>query len=285
MGTFFAAHAAAAGRDVVACARRPFDRYVVESPEAPTEAPATVLTDPAEWRAAPADLVLVTTKANQTEGAAGWLAAVAGPGSAVVVVQNGIEGEARVRPHVSPDSAVLPAVVYCGSELVEPGRIRHTSRGQLIVADGAPAQQLAAAFAGTPVDITVLDDRGYRTEAWRKLGLNVVLNGLTALTGRTMEVLRRPDIAEIASALLSECWTVARAEGADLPQNAADKFIAGLPTMPGDGATSMLYDRRAGRPTEHDALYGGVMRTADRHGIATPTHRLIAALIAAGDPV
>lgn len=284
MGTFFAAHAAAAGRDVVACARRPFTRYVVESPEAPTEAPANVLTDPADWSGAAADLVLVTTKANQTDGAAGWLKAVAGPDTAVVVVQNGIEGEARVRPFVG-DAAVLAAVVYCGSELVEPGRIRHMARGQLIVSAGSPAQRLADAFAATPVDITVLDEAGYLTEAWRKLGLNVVLNGLTALTGRTMEVLRRPDVAEIAAALLTECWTVARAEGAALPQSAADRFIEGLPNMPRDGATSMLHDRRAGRPTEHDALYGGVMRAAARHGIATPTHRLLAALIAAGDPV
>jgi len=44
----------------------------------------------------------------------------------------------------------------------------------------------------------------YRTEAWRKLGINVMANGVTALTGRPIGGLCRLDIALLAGGLLLE---------------------------------------------------------------------------------
>jgi 2-dehydropantoate 2-reductase len=46
----------------------------------------------------------------------------------------------------------------------------------------------------------------------------------------------------------------------------------------------MLYDRRAGRPTEHDAIYGAVVRAARRLGLDAPLARAMQTLLAAGDP-
>ena len=43
------------------------------------------------------------------------------------------------------------------------------------------------------------------------------------------------------------------------------------------------HERLAGRPTEHDALYGAVIRAGARHGIATPFAETVSALLAAGD--
>jgi 2-dehydropantoate 2-reductase len=59
--------------------------------------------------------------------------------------------------------------------------------------------------------------------------------------------------------------------------------MEGVARMPVDGATSMYYDRMAGRPTEHDALYGAVVRAGARHGIPTPFAETVAALLAGGD--
>ena len=46
----------------------------------------------------------------------------------------------------------------------------------------------------------------------------------------------------------------------------------------------MLQDRRAGRATEHDALYGAIVRAGRRHGIPTPLCEVFDTLLAAGDP-
>ena len=282
VGGFFAAHLAGIGCDVVSCGRRPFDRYVVTSSIAPVEAPARTVTDPSQLDGTnPVDWVLVGVKAHHTEGAAPWFDRRCGPATSVVVLQNGVEGDERLRPFVH-GAEVVAAVVYCGAELTAPGRIRHTNAGTLIVPAGrSVSERLAELFAGSGARIKLSDD--YLTEAWRKLGINVLANGVTALTRQTMGVLRRPDVAQLAERLLDECWTVARAVGASLSTDDVTRVMDGVARMPVEGATSMYYDRMAGRPTEHDALYGAVVRAGARHGIPTPFAETVAALLAGGD--
>ena len=281
VGGFFAAHLAAAGRDVVACARRPFDRYVVESETAPVEgAPAHVVTSPGELgESEPVDWVLVGVKAHQTEGAAPWLDRLCGPETSVVVMQNGVEGESRLAPYAN-GGEVVAAVVYCGASLPEPGHVRHTSTGWLIVPERPISHRLAELFDGTGAGIRISDD--YATEAWRKLGINVMANGVTALTRQPMRVFRRPDVSTLGFRLLDECWTVARAEGASLTSEQA-RVVMERMAQAGDERSSTLQDRLVGRPTEHDALYGAVIRAGARHGIATPYAETVSALLAAGD--
>lgn len=280
VGTFFAAHLAAIDRAVVACVRRPFETYVVESETAPVSVPAAVLTDPSQV-AEPSKWVLVGVKAHQTAGAAGWLDALCDASTKVVAMQNGVEAVERLTPFVN-GAEVIPSVVYCGAELLEPGHIRHSSNGFLIVAESASAHALRELFAGSVAEIRVSTD--FVTDEWRKLGINTVANGITALTSRRMEVLGAPGIAGVAARILHECWTVARALGADLTQEVADELVANLAATRADGGTSMLWDRLAGRATEHDALYGAVVRHGARLGIPTPTNETILALLAATSP-
>lgn len=279
VGTFFAAHLAAAGRDVIACARRPFDEYVVDSATAPVRAPAQVLTDPGQVEA-PVDWVLVAVKAHQTEGASAWFRNLCGEGTIAVAVQNGVEGEERLAPLVGP-AKVAAAVVYCGAELLAPGHIRHDSAGYLILPDKDESHRLAEVFVGTGAQVRI--SASYADEAWRKLGINVVLNGITALTDQPISVIGRPDVRALGRRVLQECWAVARAEGAGLTDDDIDPLLDAFAQS--SGVTSMLQDRRAGRSTEHDALYGAVIRLGRRHGIVTPIHETLAALVAAGDPV
>ncbi len=280
VGCFFAAHLAAAGHEVVACARRPFDRYLVESDEAPVAAPATVVVDPEQLDGDPFDWVLVAVKAHQSAGAAPWFDRVCGTGTVVVALQNGIEAVERLAPFVA-GAPVLDSVVYCGAELIEPGRVRHTSNSRLIVPDVAESHRLAELYRGTPVTIDISAD--HRRSAWVKLGINVVANGLSALTGQPMAVLAEAEIAEVAAALLTEVLTVGRAEGVELELDGVEQTIALLAAVP-SGRTSMLHDVEAGRPTEHDALHGAVIRAGRRHGIPTPYTDTIHALLAALTP-
>ncbi len=278
VGTFFAAHLASTGRDVIACARRPFTDYVVESDVAPTSGPATVATDPAMVEG-PVEWVLVGVKAHQSEGAAGWLDRLCGPDTVVVAMQNGVEAETRLEPYIN-GARVLAAVVYCGGTLVAPGYTRNTGGGRLIVPDIDESHRLAELFAGSSAMIQ--PDPGHKTEQWRKLGINVAVNGITALTDKPLSVAGDGPARTVAHSILSECWTVARAEGADPLVDTIERTLDGFATS-ARGNTSMRQDRASGRPTEHDALYGAVVRFGQKHGIPTPINEAVGALIAAGD--
>ena len=277
VGGVFAAHLSSV-HDVVACVRRRFDEYRIDSDEIPFRGPALAVTDIEQlpWDG-PADAVFVAVKSHHTEGAARWFEPLCGPDTVVVVMQNGIEGRERLEPYVD-GATVVPAVVYCGAELLEPGHIRHTSRSRLIVADDPAGERVRELCEATPLQID--PSPNFTRSAWVKLGLNSVANGLTALTGKPMEVIGEPGITDIARDLLTECWTLGRLEGADLDIDGIPQVLAGMAKGVG-GRTSMLQDREAGRPTEHDAIHGAVLRKGARHGVETPTTRIVHDLLAA----
>lgn len=276
VGTFFAASWAAADHGVLVCARRPFTTLVVESATRPLQVATHVVTD-ATAIDGPYPWVVLAVKAHQTAGARDWLARLCDERTTVVVLQNGVEAVERVAPF-SRGAAIVPAVVYCAAELLEPGRIRHDAYRSLIVPDSPGGQRFAEGFGDSHTIVRPEPD--FLTHAWRKLGSNVAMNGLTALTGRTTEIASDEAVASVAGALVAECWSVAAAEGAALDPADGPALVAQFATRPPVG-TSMLYDRRAGRPTEHDALYGAVLRGARKHGIPTPVTDVVAALLAA----
>ena len=279
VGVYFGAHLAAAGHEVVACARRAFTDYRVDSPTDPVAGPATVVTDPSQLDGRPFDWVLVGVKAHQTAGAADWISATCGPGAVAVVLQNGVEGVERVQPFVT-GATILNSVVYCGAELLTPGHINHQSAGFLWLPDCPDAHRLADLSAPS---VSFRPTSTFQTELWRKLGINAAFNGITALTLRNISVVADPPVQALARAVLSEAWTIAREEGAELTDADVDSFLAGAVKIPQGSKTSMLQDRVAGRPTEWDALQGAVVRFGVKHGVATPYTTTLATLLEAGD--
>ena len=122
IGGVAAACLAAAGRhEVVACARRPLPRLVLERPGGEDDVALNALTDPAQ--AAPVDWVLLATKAQDTPSAAPWLAHLCRPSTRVAVLQNGIDHAARVAP-LAGGATVVPAIVYYNGERLGADRVR-----------------------------------------------------------------------------------------------------------------------------------------------------------------
>ena len=276
IGGFFAAKLHEAGHPVTLCVRTPIARLVLEQAGVPREARVRIATDPAG--AAPAAWVFVATKAQDTAGAEHWVRALSGSGTTVVVLQNGIDQAERVRPF-APGATVVPAVVYCGAERVAPGHVVHHQSSRLVVPEGEAGAHLAALFAGTGVEVVLTPD--YRTASWRKLLANVAANPLTALTLRRMGVLREPEMGALAEKLLAEAVAVGRAAGADLTPEDASSVLDWQRRLDAGAGTSMLYDRLAGQPLEHEYITGAVVRTADRHGVDVPLNRAILALLRA----
>ena len=58
-----------------------------------------------------------------------------------------------------------------------------------------------------------------------------------------------------------------------------ERTLAFYDALPPDTGSSMLFDRLAGRPLEHQGLTGAVVRAADRHGLEVPLNRAILALL------
>ena len=284
IGGVLAALAHERGHRVAVAVRTPFDvlrvRSGADGPE--REVPVAVRTDPATTGRA--EYVVVATKAQHTASAAEWLATTTGPGTVVVVAQNGVDQERRVDGLVHPEAVVVPAVVEIGAEAVAPGRITHHGYGRLRVPDGPWVPGLQALVGGGDDGVRVTGSPDIRTDAWRKLISNAVANPITALTGRRNDVLSEDATADLVLGLAREVVAVARAEGADLSEDDVTALRRHYATMPPGFGTSMLYDRLAGRPLEHEYLTGAVVGAGERHGVPTPLNRTVLTLLRAIAP-
>jgi 2-dehydropantoate 2-reductase len=291
IGGIIAGSLAAAGRNVLACVRTPFDRLVLERPEGRVEVAPRVLTDPTG--AGVADWVLVATKTHETASAAPWLCRLCGPATRVAVLQNGIDRAAAVAAFAGP-AAVMQAIVYYNGERLGSGqarlhqvRLRHAGDRDLAVLDDDLGRDFADLLDGVPLVVERVGD--LRTLLWRKLLLNVTVNPVTALTLQRQAVSQRDDIQALYRAILTEAVAVAAADGARLGAEDVERTVATLLGYPPDAGTSMYFDRLAGRPLEVEALTGALVAAGERHDIAVPLNRALLALLravnaAAGEP-
>lgn len=273
IGGCVAAAAASCGHQVTLCVRTPIDQLVVEYETGPVTVDAEIATDPSTVSIV--DWVLVATKSQDTASAAPWLSRLCGPSTVVVLLQNGLGQQDQL----APLKRVLPAVVYIAAERVSPGRVVHRSDSRIAVPAGSDGATFAALLRRSSVTVVQVED--FITECWRKVLGNVAANPITALTMRRMEVFQRPDIIELARALLTEAMTVARADGARLSDVDVDEMLDVYAQFNGDSGTSMLYDRVAGRELEHEAITGAVVSLAERYGIDVPLNRVILTLLRA----
>ncbi|WP_375461137.1 2-dehydropantoate 2-reductase [uncultured Enterovirga sp.] len=276
IGGYLAGELVTAGRDVTLCVRTPFDRLTIESGGTTRDVEVRLATDPGEVR--PVRWILLTTKAQDTAGAQPWLEALTGPGTTLVVVQNGVDHVERAGP-VAGSARIVPAIIYCSVERDRPGHVVHHGAARMIVPTSEASAGFAQLFAGTAFEI--VEEQDFVTAAWRKLCNNLVGNAITALTLRRGIVFQEAAVLDLAREILLEALAVSRAEGARLTRTEIDQSHAGLGRFGPEAGTSMLYDRLAGRPLEHEALTGALVRAADRHGIPVPVNRTLLALLGA----
>lgn len=276
IGGYLAASLAEAGREVTLCVRTPFDTLTIESEGETRAVPVRIATDPAEVK--PVRWILLTTKSQDTESAAPWIAALSGPGTILVVVQNGIGHVERTSP-IAAGAEIVPAIIWCSVERTRPGHIVHHGAKRMVVPEGRAGEAFARLFEGT--GFTIEESEDFTTVAWGKLIGNLVANALTALTLRRTVIFENPAILTLSHKILAEAIAVARAEGAKLSGEDADRVYKGLGRFGANAGTSMLYDRLSGRPLEHRYLTGALLDAADRHGIDAPVNRTLYALLEA----
>lgn len=273
IGGVLAAAAADAGHEVELRVRTPFDVLMVQHGESETVVAASVSSTPA---GPVADVVFVVVKATDTASVTPHLAAICGPDTLTVAVQNGLDQAARMAASLPAGAGpVSPAIAYIAAEKVGPGKIHHI-HGNLLMCPAEYAARVAEAV-NPSVRVRPIDD--FVTESWRKLMANLLGNPITAITLRHMDVMRSPGIAELARNVLLETVAVARAEGANLTDDEMEQVLEGVARYGPETASSMLYDRQAGRPMEHHYLTGEVVRRGAAHGIPVPVNAALLALL------
>jgi 2-dehydropantoate 2-reductase len=266
-----------AGQDVTMCVRERIDRLVLQWGDAePVALPAISTADPSAVHSQ--DWVLVATKAQDTGSVQPWLDNAAGPGTVIVLLQNGIDHASRLGP-LAQDVAVLPALVHINLEPLARGEARQRAGCEIAVPAGDEGSRLAGLFEGTAIRIRL--EKDFRAAAWRKLLGNVAHNPILALTDRRVDVFEEPDVRALAAKLISEAAAVAVAEGVNVSEKDIHDIVSGLGALPADAGNSMLFDRLRGRALESEFITGAVVQAGRNTGIPTPLNEAVLALLRA----
>jgi 2-dehydropantoate 2-reductase len=228
-----------------------------------------------------ADLVLVCVKTHQTESILDDLTEAIGDNTVVIPLQNGVESDEQLAARFGR-SRVLPAAVYVGATLDEPGVVSQAAPARISIGarPGFDERRLAAiheTLAATGQVVQVSPD--IQRERWRKLMWNASFNTVSAVTLRTpAELLALAETRALLMAIMSEVVAVARAQGIDLQRSDVDEHIAWTERASGI-RTSTMVDRERGRTMEADALIGVVVRKGREAGVTTPASETLYALM------
>jgi len=243
---------------------------------------------------ASADIILVTTKSQDTAEAARTISAHAKKDAIIISFQNGVSNPSVLRAELS--QSVLGAVVPFNVTGTGPGRFHCGTEGDLTVENinGASLKNLQALFAKAGQGLVISDD--ILAVQWGKLLVNLV-NAFNTLTGGTLRAgLIQRDYRRALALILEEGLGVVRGAGIEpaafgkvdaptmikilrLPNFIYKVIMNKIVKIDAAARSSMLDDLEMGRVSEIDYLQGEIVRLAQKTGQSSPYNKTILSLV------
>jgi 2-dehydropantoate 2-reductase len=228
-----------------------------------------------------ADLVLFCVKTTDNAAMASALAPVLSPGALVVSMQNGVDNIEQIRAAAKIEA--LPAAVYVAVSVPEPGRVKHISRGDLVVGPDSPeTRRVAEIFSRANIGCRISDN--ITGELWTKLFWNCALNAVSALgSARYGRIKDHDEARALIQAIVDEVLAVARAANIEPPgvedRQAAFAGAMRIATQMAGAFSSTAQDVQRGKPTEIDSLNGYIARRGKELGVPTPVNHALFTLV------
>ncbi len=226
----------------------------------------------------PADVVLFAVKLWDTEAAGESCKPLVGPDTAVIMLQNGVDGVARLAPILGSD-AVFSGVAYISAFIKNPGKIRHHGNfARLQFEESAELKAFYDACGRAGFDAEMPGN--IELAQWQKFVFLVGLSGATTVTRKGIgAIVADPDCHRLLRNLMEETAAVGRAHGVALPDDYAADRMAYAEGLPPDIKASTLDDLEHGKRLEVDWLSGEVSRLGAALGVPTPTNDAVYAAL------
>jgi 2-dehydropantoate 2-reductase len=222
------------------------------------------------------DLVLLSCKAYDLEGAVRSLAPAVGPGTVILPLLNGMGHLDPLDQRFGGDR-VLGGLCLISSTLDGDGRILHLNELHTLVfgerdgADTARLAAIAAAFEGVRTEARA--SRAVVHEMWEKWMFIASVAGITCLLRAPVGDIVAAGAADLATGLLGECAAIAAAHGFT-PGAAVLERSRAMLTAPGSPlAASMFRDVERKAPIEGSHIVGDLLRRGQVRSVPAPLLR------------
>ena len=218
--------------------------------------------------AAPFDLVLLSCKAYDLDGAMASFAKAVGPRTAILPLLNGMRHLDVLAARFGADRllgglCVISATLDADGDIVHLNDLHSLTFGELDGKRSARIEAIASTLSGAGYEARLSDT--IRQEMWEKWIFIASAAGITCLMRAAIGDIVAAGAANLATGLLDECAAVAAAEGFPPRSPFLERIRATLSYAPGSLMTaSMLRDIESGKRVEAEAILGDLLRRAAR---------------------
>src|SRR5262245_1910433 len=281
VGGYFGARLAAASNDIAFIARGRHlaamrqQGLTLESPQGNLHIRDALFTDDLS-QVGIVDLVLFCVKSYDTQATAAQLASLIGDHTMILSLQNGVDNADKIAQRWG-HQRTLAGVVYIGSQLLQPGKIKHSSGGRIVFgeSDGKVQEStqavesiLSSARISCEVSKAILNIQ------LRKLLWNAPFCAISCLTRTNVkEIVESDSLTKLALDCMMEVRQAAQAQAIDLDPALFEETLNFSKSL-GDFKPSMLQEIEAGKPLEYEAFNGIVVGLLGRMGKQAPTNQV-----------
>lgn len=223
----------------------------------------------------PFDLIILTCKAYQLDGAMDAIAPAVGDETAIIPLLNGMKQIDTLQARFGADK-VLGGTTYIGArvdaetgDIVHFGDFHRIAYGELDKSRSPRVEAFASLNESMKFDIDLQDD--ILQTMWDKFAMLCAMSSVNTLTRATVgEILDTPSGHEFLTAALEECRDTAAALDHTVSEKTIATYQKMFSTRGSKFASSMLRDVQAGNPTEGDHIIGDMVDRAQAAGLHTP---------------
>lgn len=230
-----------------------------------------------------ADIILLCVKSYDLESVAKQLDSYISDDTVIIPLLNGIDIVERIRTQTSK-GIVLPACVYVGTNITEPGIVTQRGGNGIMLCGKSPTsefdpKQLCSLFAEMGIKYEAYDDP--YPAIWKKYVFIAAFGLITAYSHKTLaEVITDPSLKAKVTQIMEEIIAIANAKGITLPKDTLDNA---LKTATGfDAKTSYQRDVEGkGNMNEGEIFGKTIIRLGQKFKVETPVTKTIFAAIEA----
>jgi 2-dehydropantoate 2-reductase len=213
-----------------------------------------------------ADLILLSCKAYDLQGAIDSFAPAVGPHTAILPMLNGMRHLDLLEQRFGP-APVLGGQCVISATLDDQGRVLHLNESHSLSfgeRDGTATERIdriASAFIGANFEPRASD--AVLQEMWDKWVFIAAAAGITCLMRSSVGDIVAAGAADLASSLLNECADIATRQGFPPSETVLQRSRVLLTTAGSNLTASMLRDIQRNARTEADHVLGDLL---SRHG-------------------
>ncbi len=222
------------------------------------------------------DWLIICLKEYQFEEANNLFHKLISGKTKIAIIRNGIELKEPLLPFAKEDH-ILECMINCPTQPDENQVYQQMGYPIITLAQNDLANNFQSLFKNKDFQFQQVED--FKTESWKKLLESASLGAITCLTGETCWIFEDEKMKLLYQKLLEEGIQIAKAAGAAIPSDFVNVLLEKLQSYPAGKGSSMLTDRKLGRPIELGAKNGAIVSVGKKYKIATPLNDLVVTIL------